>query len=91
MDSAGPPDVILDLESPLKASRRARSLHQAGTAVMQDTNAFAEEEEPATPKGAKLQFPVRAQVGPQQHSLFSLHSSDPREDMTLQSTDFAKL
>ena len=64
VDSAGPPDVILDLESPLKPSRRARSLHQAGTAVLQDTTAFAGEGEPATPTGAKPQFPVRAQAGP---------------------------
>ena len=44
-------------------SRRALSLRQAGTAVMQDANAFAEEEDAGMPKSAKPQFPVRAQVG----------------------------
>ena len=53
--------MILDLESPAKASRRNQSLRQAGTSIMQDTNAF-EEEEPGSPKGTKPQFPMRAQV-----------------------------
>ncbi|KAK9914973.1 hypothetical protein WJX75_003193 [Coccomyxa subellipsoidea] len=42
-------DVILDLESPGKASRRSSSLRPLGAQVMQDTNAF-EQDEPSTPK-----------------------------------------
>ena len=76
LDSAGPPDVILDLESPAKVSRRALSLRQAGTAVMQDANAFAEEQEAGTPKSAKPQFPLRAQVGNIHIKSLRLHSFD---------------
>ncbi|EIE22246.1 fatty acid elongase 3-ketoacyl-CoA synthase 1 [Coccomyxa subellipsoidea C-169] len=47
--AASDPDVILDLESPAKASRRTSSLRPLGAQVMQDTNAFAQEE-PSTPK-----------------------------------------
>ncbi len=54
--------MILDLESPAKASRRAKSLRDAGATVMQDTNAFQEEPQPESPKAVKAQYPMRAQV-----------------------------
>ena len=68
-DSADAPDVILDLESPAKASRRAKSLRDVGATIMQDTNAFqGEEQQPDSPKASKPQYPMRAQVW------YSLHS-----------------
>jgi len=65
-DSSDPNDVILDLESPAKASRRSKSLRDTPTGVMQDTNAFKDDDHapPSSPKTKTPQFPMRAQVRP---------------------------
>ena len=60
--------MILDLESPAKASRRSKSLRDAGATIMQDTNAFQEEEQPESPKASKSQYPMRSQVEPVMHT-----------------------
>ena len=70
-DSTDAPDVILDLESPAKASRRSKSLRDAGANIMQDTNAFQEEEQPESPKACKPQYPMRSQVDLGIHAILS--------------------